>query len=79
MSRKTITLKGPAARAFIGMRKGTKPISPTDQYERVAVLVVLLVKSNQMAEAVELLKRLEKLGIDQVADQTAIERDLAEE
>ncbi len=48
------------------MSKGTEPNSPTDQYERLAVLVALSVKSNQMAEAVELLKRLEKLRIDQV-------------
>ena len=31
-------------------------------------LVALSVKSNQMPEAVELLKRLEKLGIDQVVN-----------
>ncbi|NUP12915.1 MAG: hypothetical protein HOW73_43300 [Polyangiaceae bacterium] len=57
---KTITLKGDAAKAFLGIKLGAKTSTEDDHYAQCAVAVALAVKSNDMAAATELLRSLVK-------------------
>jgi len=54
--RKVITLKGPAARAFIELSAGIPAKSIDEELVRLATLVYLDVKDDRMDKAVELLR-----------------------
>jgi pentatricopeptide repeat protein len=59
---RTVSLKGPAAAAFVGMLAG-KPAETEDEVlTRAATLVHMYVKTNQMSKAVAILKDLQATG-----------------
>lgn len=55
---KTVSLKGAAAGAFINMAMQKPSASEDETLERVATLVYMHMKDNDMAEAVKVLKNL---------------------
>lgn len=55
---RTISLKGAAAGAFISMARQDPIKSEDELFERVATLVYMYMKDNNMPKAVEILKSL---------------------
>jgi hypothetical protein len=55
---RSVSLKGAAAQAFIEMAIGKPAESPEQSLERVATMVHMYVKTDQMPKAVEVLKQL---------------------
>jgi hypothetical protein len=55
---RSVSLKGAAAQAFIEMAIGKPAESPEQALERVATMVHMFVKTDQMPKAVEVLKQL---------------------
>lgn len=65
---RTVTLKGPAAKAFVETLKGVKPRDEQDALRRIATQVALEVRGGGMDKAVELLQLTLKLGPRKTAD-----------
>jgi signal recognition particle receptor subunit beta len=62
---KTISLRGKAAKAFLETKvKPTTPASDLEKYERVATLVYMYIKVNDMPGAVRLLTLLHDSGLN---------------
>lgn len=49
MGRKTITLKGAAAKAFLDIKKEVPPKTEDEQYERIATLVHMHIATEEGA------------------------------
>lgn len=62
MGRKTVTLKGAAAKAFILAYKGVVPKTEDEAFQTIATRICLEVKGANMPRAVEFLKLLVKDG-----------------
>jgi hypothetical protein len=71
---KTITLRGPAAWAFVMSKSGSKPKTEQDSLERIATFVHMNVQSGDMPKATLILKALVADGIEATAGYLTGER-----
>lgn len=73
MSRKTITLKGDAARAFILMKTGHKPQTEGDALDMIATRIHMEVHAGNMRGAIAILRSAIEHGVHRTCSAIGIQ------